>query len=774
MFCRVCGNKIEDGMMFCTNCGTRVRTEVPASAPAAQQPTVQPAEVPVPVQQVAPAPASVQGVAPVPVPVQEVAPAAPTPVQEVTPVAPAPVQQVAPAAQNVETAAPVQTIADVPPMAEAPAPVQQVEEVAPTPAEATQTETVPVEPAVNDVQFAEVPAQPVEQPVPVQTEKPAKSGGSSGRNIAIVACAAVIAAAGLGFGGYSAITHSGNSAGIPAAGESVTGEAQNGTAENSPAGGTQEAGPGEGEEKPVDPWEINSSPEVMESQNSAGEANASNGAIKQFAGYNKKYDGGTEVWEKTDDSMIHTYTSYDEDGKVSQSSRYVYKPKNGSFDDMYLAEKTSEYKGEKTVEKYGYDSFRDTTYTIIDESDTSLQNQLRHNQAYLLDDNGRVIMIVEGEITEEGSDRSFGNIFVTTIDYYSDGNIKKWYCQGGYGLVSVGSTINDFVSDSTDLKELTSNVSGSKYYTNDGIAYIECKNESGETCIISSGNTDGSWPSVYEYDENGNLLTSFWDRYTYDSQGNLINKHEGGEGTSCEYTYTYNNGRLVKEEFDDRDGLNNGVTYYSYDESGNLHYISKADDFLSNVSVTKINGMKREDYTFRFNNSYDSDALYLSGLEYYSGYQNNSKLTDKAPINIYIDYSEPNWYITETNIKYSVGEADYYSSADYYQNFKQLIDNGCSVEAVPGEGNAVLSLRAVDKNGIVKGELSYKFIVFDDTTILFTSYNGEEVDRQVIYQEQYSDSYTTDFEYGADGLPVSGTAYRNSQIVSEYSDIRFE
>ncbi len=615
----------------------------------------------------------------------------------------------------------------------------------------------------------------MEQPVPVQAEKPAKSGGGSGRNIAIVACAAVIAVAGLGFGGYNAITHSNSGTVIPAAGESVTGEAQNGTAENSPAGGTQEEVPGEGEEKPVDPWEINASPEVMESQNAAGEAGSSNGAIKQFAGYNKRYsDGDTEVWEKTDDSMIRTYTYYDEDGKVSRAERYVYKPKNGSFDDMYLAERISEYKGEKTVEKYGYDSFRDTTYTIIDESDTSLQNQLRHNQAYLLDDNGRVIMLVEGEIAKEGADRSFGTVFVTTIDYYPDGNIKKWYYQGGYGPVSVGSTINDFVSDRTGLKELTSNVTGSKYYTYDGIAYIECKNGSGETCVISSGNIEGMWPTVYEYDENGNLLTSLFNDYTYDNQGNLIHKHESGEGINDDYYYTYENGRLVKEERSDQIFINNSVAYYSYDENGALRYISRADDRLSNVSVTKINGMKREDYTFRFNNSSDSDALYLSGLDYDSVYRDCSKLTDKAPIGTFADDMEPNWYITDTSITYSLGEASYNSSADYYQNFKQLIDNGCSVEAVPGEGDDILSLRAVDKNGTVKGELSYKFIVFDDTTILFTSYNGEDVDRQVIYQDRDSDSYTTKFEYGADGLPVSGTAYRNNQIVSEYSDIRFE
>lgn len=766
MFCRVCGNKIEDGMMFCTNCGTRVRTEVPASAPVAQQPAVQPAEVPAQVQQVAPA---------VPTPVQEVAPAAPTPVQEVTPVAPAPVQQGAPAAQNEETASPVQTIADVPPMAEAPAPVQQAEEAAPA-----QEEAVPAEPAEENVQYAEVPAQPVEQPVPVQAEKPAKSGGSSGRNIAIVACAAVIAAAGLGFGGYSAITHSGNGAGIPAAGESVTGEATNGTAENSPAGGTQEEVPGEGEEKPVDPWEINSSPEVMESQNTAGEAGSSNGAIKQFAGYNRKYDGGTAVWEKTDDSMIHTYTSYDENGKVYYSSRNVYKPKNGSFDDMYLAEVTYDDKGEKTVEKYGYDSFRNTIYTIVDESDTSLQNQLRHNQAYLLDDNGRVIMIVEGEITEEGSDRSFGNITMTTIDYYPDGNIKKWYSDGGVCLVSVGSTINDLVSDRTDLKELTSNVSGSKYYTSDGVAYIECKNESGETCIIASGNTEGMFPTVYEYDENGNLLTSFWDRYTYNNDGNLIHKHESGAGVNDDYYYTYENGRLVKEEFNDQIFINNSVTYYSYDESGDLRYISRADDRLSNVSVTAINGMKQDRYTFKFNNFSDSDGIYLSGLEYYSGYQDNSKLTDKAPIGCYggmafVENLEPNWSIAATNKKYSIGQSGYHSSSgDYYKKFKQLIDNDCSVEAVPGEGDAILSLRAVDENGTVKGEFSYKIIVFGDTTVLLTSYNGEEVDRQVIYGDQDSDSYTTEFEYGADGLPVSGTVYRNSEVYSEYSDIRFE
>ena len=223
-------------------------------------------------------------------------------------------------------------------------------------------------------------------------------------------------------------------------------------------------------------------------------------AAMHYVESNLTYDSECRLIERTDesyDSLDHDFTFYNEDGTISNTSRYKYY--DGEI--VYLWQ-----------EVYGYDNgvLINKNWAELSYYDGNYSVNIEWNTAYAYDSQGR-------EILANSTSGNSSNTVVTSYD--ENGNVKQ-----------VNLSTNGVLNS---LMEYT-------YSSENQITTQTITNYYGSTVVAKTTNysydEEGKLVSMEQYDEPSNW-TIYWN-YTYDDNGNKITEEFTRTGNSPWETIT--------------------------------------------------------------------------------------------------------------------------------------------------------------------------------------------------------------------------------------------
>ena len=229
-------------------------------------------------------------------------------------------------------------------------------------------------------------------------------------------------------------------------------------------------------------------------------------AAMHYVESNLTYDSECRLIERTDesyDSLDHDFTFYNEDGTISNTSRYMYY--DGEI--VYLWQ-----------EVYGYDDgvLLNKNWAELSYYDGNYSVNIEWNTAYAYDSQGR-------EILANATSGNSSNAVVTSYD--ENGNVMQ-----------VDTSMNDELKNTMEYT----------YSSENQITTQTITNYYGSTVVAKTTNysydEEGKLVSMEQYDEPNNW-TIYWN-YTYDERGNKITEEFTRTGNSpweTIKTFTWNN-----------------------------------------------------------------------------------------------------------------------------------------------------------------------------------------------------------------------------------------
>ena len=229
-------------------------------------------------------------------------------------------------------------------------------------------------------------------------------------------------------------------------------------------------------------------------------------AAMHYVESNLTYDSECRLIERTDesyDSLDHDFTFYNEDGTISNTSRYMHY--DGEI--VYLWQ-----------EVYGYDNgvLMNKNWAELSYYDGNYSVNIEWNTAYAYDSQGR-------EILANATSGNSSNAVVTSYD--ENGNVMQ-----------VDTSMNDELKNTMEYT----------YSSENQITTQTITNYYGSTVVAKTTNysydEEGKLVSMEQYDEPNNW-TIYWN-YTYDERGNKITEEFTRTGNSpweTIKTFTWNN-----------------------------------------------------------------------------------------------------------------------------------------------------------------------------------------------------------------------------------------
>jgi len=207
-------------------------------------------------------------------------------------------------------------------------------------------------------------------------------------------------------------------------------------------------------------------------------------AAMHYVESNLTYDSECRLIERTDesnDSLNHYFTSYNEDGTISNTSKYMYY----SGEIVYLWQ-----------EAYGYDNgvLVNSNWVELSYYDGNYSVNVEWNTAYAYDSEGR-------EILANSTTGDSSSTLTTTYD--ENGNIA--YVNTSTNGQLRTSIEYQYNSENRVISETTTTIYGSS-----------------QTSLTTNYSYDDSWKLVSKEQHDGpNNWTIYWN-YSYDDKGNQI------------------------------------------------------------------------------------------------------------------------------------------------------------------------------------------------------------------------------------------------------------